>query len=182
MEDAQRGERECGTTGPAMRRDVFAGPLASLEAAWREIHSNVEFILQELPALDVDAGTREGVTRTCKAMDESLRFDVQQEAENLAAKLYPESGGLESGQNPDPRVTLDLIRQCVWSDLAGYDALVRSLPTGGQAGEQSVLSVLLLESGANMLAAWQRLSAALDTIRVLAEQDERWRAAPAPPR
>ncbi len=150
-----------------MNRAAFSTLTSEVSTAIDVILENAAFIAKETPTLTVSQNRKAEVLEICNAFEETLIFDVRKEVGTLADKL-----GLHPGEepldpnvvNPDPLVNIRFIREWTWQEIAKLDRVIRNLPEDTKGTEEIQFAILLRESGANILSAYERLCAATDEI------------------
>ena len=138
--------------------------LAEMTAAVDEIRDNLVYVAGELPSLEADAELIELTQSVCEGIQQSIHFDLRGELRTLGEKLQRDSESLDPGVNPDPRATLTLIKHWLASDLQQFHEVVEAVVARANSDADGLLSLLVIESGTNILKAGARVTAAADEI------------------
>jgi len=133
-------------------------PVSQMLSSVREIGSNLAFIRQELPGLDMPEDQRRGFLEHCDTFADDIHR-LQARIEQLQRESAPDSGASEAMRGD--------IRGQV-TKLHGWVMAARSL-AAAEPGCVTV-KVLLEESGANMLRAYLGVWDGLDLLRPSAPQ------------
>jgi hypothetical protein len=136
-----------------------------------ELTTNALYMRNELGNLPDPPEVKARIARLCDSLL-GVAYDLRKEVPNLEYKLALGAGEKSRDPditNPDPRVTLDLIRALPEEVL--FDELMivlRSLQPDDEPSVRHPLSyILVLESGSNMLKAHARAAEAIDRIEAI---------------
>lgn len=159
---------------PPTRLDPrFVPDLRALHEFAGELTSNALYMQNELGNLAAPPEVKERIADLCSALM-GIAYDVRQETADLAYKLslaHGEPSRDPDITNPDPRVTLEVIRALPEEVLFDQlDSLVRLLDPGS-TGSPSSSFILVAESGTNMLRAHERAAKAMDRIEAMLPND-----------
>jgi len=122
--------------------------LSSLHGHLSELNGEIFYVLRECHKNNIPADLASRIVEVFEAFFGTVHFDVRAEVLNLEDKL-----GLRPGlepydpgiKNPDPRVTIDFIRDWLHADFVDLDKLLKEL-------EGSPLAYILVsETAVNMM-------------------------------
>ncbi len=127
---------------------------------------NADFVVKETSSLAADEPLRSEITGTCRQLSDTLMFDVRGEMRAIEDKLGLASEP-DSYSNRDPGVNAQLITSWVGTAIDDLNRLIQSLPESTEQPAQISLSILLRESGTNILVAYKRLCDAAEAVKKL---------------
>jgi hypothetical protein len=137
-----------------MLRAAFDDFLSAAAACAGAMLSNAEYILRELPSLEVTDAQRAAIGALCESFI-GTKHDVFSEVSEMSQRRG------EAG-SPGARAAVRRILGWLREDLPRLDDVVQSLDPGGRLGDHSAAHVLLAESGGNVLHAFVRAKNAAD--------------------
>lgn len=150
-----------------MNADLHRAQVAVLWEAAADMAANIDFIEGELPGLGLPDQERDCIAEACSCFMNEL-YDVRTEIRNLEDKL-----GLHPGEepydpaivNPDPRATMGLITEALYSGIGCLHGLVSRLKdTSPETPEITLALVLVMESSTNIFRACSRVNQAFAAI------------------
>ncbi len=150
-----------------MSHQIFNERILKLYASHTEMAANIVYIRRELQKLRMADDIRDEIVQMCDNFDSAL-YDVRKEVRTLEDKLgmHPGEEPFDPGvTNPDPRVTMEFIRNWLWSEIERLHAIVTRLERDSKgAADIGSVYVLVAESAVNILRAFTTLKEALEVI------------------
>lgn len=150
-----------------MNTEIFTEPVSKVYQALDEMADNIVYIRRELPSLEMSDEIRAAMTGMCNDFDSAL-YDVRKEVRTLEDKLGMHPGGEPfdpNVTNPDPKVTLSLMRTWLQREMEALHGIVTKLQAVAEREPTTgIVFVLVAESGANILQAFGTINDKVDLI------------------
>jgi hypothetical protein len=139
-----------------------------------KIEDNLRFVMNKVPSLDLDDETPSEISAVCNNFYWTVN-DCKKELRNAEDKLgfHPKETPVDPGSvNPDPRVNIEMLENWLSEDINKLHELVTTLQAlaDKELHKYGVASILVTESAAHIINAYNNIREETARLRVLLDQ------------